>query len=437
MTIALLYEKKMENKIITRILYVIMFIIPIAESPIEIQPFTSFIRPVILWGCGIFLFIALFKKRKEIVLDKIDKLLLMFWGLLILSTIFSIHKLNAIIGGFDRFEGILSFSTYFLIYFAAKYYLCYDKKIQKYSIYLTIFVCVIGILQYYNFFNPFYEALNMKCRQNHACSTFTNSNFFGSFLSVIAPIYIALYITKGSKKYLLLSLLSFYAIIICLARSSWVALAAVCLVGLIFVIKQADKQFFIRTLHVVIAFILIFMFIVCPPAFIRDILPDSALNKFIQFGNDINSSLDSDGIPDSAGSGRIFIWKLAFKLIPKYPLIGSGPDTFLYASAAQEIEDVYTIFKNNHALADKAHNEYLQYAVTVGIPALIIYLLFVGEILSKQKDILKNNVTLIFSLAIIGYLVQAFFNISTIGVAPIFWLLLGLIQNNKFKKRME
>ena len=169
----------------------------------------------------------------------------------------------------------------------------------------------------------------------------------------------------------------------------------------------------------------------------REIFPDNARNKLIQFSNDINSSLDSDGISDSAGSGRIFIWKLAFKLIPKYPLIGSGPDTFLYASAAQEIEDVYTIFKKSHVFMDKAHNEYLQYAVTVGIPALIIYLLFVGEILSKQKDILKNNVTLIFSLAIIGYLVQAFFNISTIGVAPIFWLLLGLIQNNKFKKRME
>ena len=33
-------------------------------------------------------------------------------------------------------------------------------------------------------------------------------------------------------------------------------------------------------------------------------------------------------------------------------------------------------------------------------------------------------------LSIIGsYLVQAFFNISTIGIAPIFWFCLGIIDN--------
>ena len=85
-------------------------------------------------------------------------------------------------------------------------------------------------------------------------------------------------------------------------------------------------------------------------------------------------------------------------------------------------------------LADKAHNEYLQIAATIGIPALIIYLAFVCQIVFKDKNIFKNNATFILLVPIISYLVQAFFNISTIGVAPIFWLLLGLIQNQKFKE---
>mgnify|MGYP000451980797 FL=1 len=41
----------------------------------------------------------------------------------------------------------------------------------------------------------------------------------------------------------------------------------------------------------------------------------------------------------------------------------------------------------------------------------------------KRKDIF-------IILSIIGsYLVQAFFNISTIGIAPIFWFCLGIIDN--------
>lgn len=38
-------------------------------------------------------------------------------------------------------------------------------------------------------------------------------------------------------------------------------------------------------------------------------------------------------------------------------------------------------------------------------------------------------------LSIIGsYLVQAFFNISTIGIAPMFWFALGIMDNKKIIK---
>ena len=74
----------------------------------------------------------------------------------------------------------------------------------------------------------------------------------------------------------------------------------------------------------------------------------------------------------------------------------------------------------------------------MGIPAIIIYLLFIFFIIKdNMKYMFKNKIRLIISLSIIGYLVQAIFNISTIGVAPIFWFLLGLIQNNEYIKRND
>ena len=56
---------------------------------------------------------------------------------------------------------------------------------------------------------------------------------------------------------------------------------------------------------------------------------------------------------------------------------------------------------------------------------------FKGEQLWTKLPKLKNKSKLnyIFVLVIISYLAQAFFNISTIGVAPLFWMILGLSDN--------
>ena len=82
----------------------------------------------------------------------------------------------------------------------------------------------------------------------------------------------------------------------------------------------------------------------------------------------------------------------------------------------------------------KAHNEYLQIAATMGIPALVVYLIFIGMIIFPSiKYMKKSKVITVYTIVIISYLVQAFFNISTIGVAPILWLILGLASRNNVK----
>ena len=94
------------------------------------------------------------------------------------------------------------------------------------------------------------------------------------------------------------------------------------------------------------------------------------------------------------------------------------------------------LLQKEHGTApDKAHNEYLHIAATNGIPALGIYLVFLGLIIMPRISIMfKDKITFIFLLCIFSYLVQAFFNISTIGVAPLFWMILGLIDNTCFKE---
>lgn len=84
-------------------------------------------------------------------------------------------------------------------------------------------------------------------------------------------------------------------------------------------------------------------------------------------------------------------------------------------------------------MIDKAHNEYLQIAATLGIPALAIYSIFICMIIfPKLPKIFKQEYSLLILSVIINYLTQAFFNISTIGIAPLFWFALGIANNKNF-----
>ena len=132
---------------------------------------------------------------------------------------------------------------------------------------------------------------------------------------------------------------------------------------------------------------------------------------------------------DKAGSGRIIIWKGAFTIIKNRPLLGSGPDAFVYGVNTYDRDYlVNVLIPSLNAIPDKVHNEFLQIACTIGIPALIIYLFTIALILTNliKKDIHKNTLSFILLLCIISYLAQAFFNISVLDIAPLFWALLGI-----------
>lgn len=174
----------MKNKLINKIINVIIFIIPILIIPDGITNLGyNFLKIVVLLFSGIILSVLLFLKRKEIKLDLIDKTLLIFYLLIVITTILSVNLPKAIIGEWNRYEGLLTFTIYFLVYYFAKYYYSYNKNIKFYAIATMLFCSIIGILQYYNLF-PLYDLFNIPHVEGIAPSTFGNRNFFGSFLAI-------------------------------------------------------------------------------------------------------------------------------------------------------------------------------------------------------------------------------------------------------------
>ena len=140
------------------------------------------------------------------------------------------------------------------------------------------------------------------------------------------------------------------------------------------------------------------------------------INKNIREVNEILKN----GIDDSTGNNRIYVWKESLKFLPKYYLTGIGIDNFYYINESAAIckfdEKEYECF-------DKAHNEYIQILMTEGIFAFIIYLGLIYYVFKNGQGE--------FKLVFLSYLIQAFFNISVITVAPVFYMIMGFLISNK------
>lgn len=79
----------MKNKIINITICVILFIIPLLTLPKGLAEMTYNIpKYVALLICGVILLVLIILKRKELKFDRIDKTLLIFYILILISMLF-------------------------------------------------------------------------------------------------------------------------------------------------------------------------------------------------------------------------------------------------------------------------------------------------------------------------------------------------------------
>ncbi len=134
---------------------------------------------------------------------------------------------------------------------------------------------------------------------------------------------------------------------------------------------------------------------------------------------------------DDFGTYRIFLWKRTFKLVPQFPILGSGPDSFAIRFMAKYTADIASI--GPLTINDTAANVYFTILINLGIVGFISYIAF---LFSQIKLGIKymNKYSKILFIALVCYIIQDFFNLSVVIVSPVYWLLMGLhyssIKNN-------
>ncbi len=129
---------------------------------------------------------------------------------------------------------------------------------------------------------------------------------------------------------------------------------------------------------------------------------------------------------DSYGSGRIYIWRNVWKLLPERLWLGGGADTLgLRLDAAfEKVKADGTVLRRS---IDCAHNEYLNVLANQGLPALCCLLISLGVSLWKAlKE--GSDTSVILAAGISAYLIQAFFGISMPGSTAFLWLCWGLLE---------
>ena len=432
----------MKQKLITLVLTLVAVFVPLLVTPIKGVFDYNIAKITVLLTAGVLLLILLLVSYKNLEIDKKDIVILIFIMLVIISTFLSTDIKKSILGEKHRYEGLLTFCTYICIYLCSKKYFKYEKisKFLNIMFYVSMAMGIFGIIQKHISCKELYPLFNKGM-----CSTIGNSNFFGSFICIVLPIALTIFILKGNKKSFILSSILFFNMIASGTRSAWIAFFIVVCIGGIYLIKQKNKKYFIISGIISVCFVIICAYLLGAFGFVSKTVvnedikkTNNPVEKVEQVKKDIKRITEKDGNYKKIGSNRLWIWKMSYNVMVQTPMFGCGPDNLKEGIIRYSLEEIYEYAKKQHKVVDKAHNEFLHIGATMGIPALICYLIFIGSILiPKMKLIFKNNVYFAIVLAIISYLSQAFFNISTIGVAPLFWMILGLIDNEDFIKKLE
>ena len=387
-------------------------------SVILIMPFivVNVSSPKYVLGKLMFLYIIgiisiyLLIKLKLTKFNIYHKLALVFLVTIFIPSILSPYKSVAFMGNHERGEGFLIYCIYILLFILSSKYLIINKSLLNIVLISSCIMGVYGVIQFYGF-DPVQFWMFGKIIGNDSVGFIGNRNFFSSYLCMFLFIAASIYIFKGISKYLIYSCILFAALLCTLTRGGWLAFLIYSLMGAMFILKE--KVYLKRAAIVFIAFSLIF-----------GVLNLTTNNKVINRA-DKELIISEEGEFKNSAGARLSILKMSFKAFTDKPLLGYGPDTLKNRLNEDYPEEFTEYVLKFDSVVDKAHNEYLEYAVSNGVFSLVSYLILLGAILIKLFKNRKNYISKVLFLTISGYMIQGFFNISVIMVAPIFWILLG------------
>ncbi|MDD3905696.1 MAG: O-antigen ligase family protein [Candidatus Omnitrophica bacterium] len=275
----------------------------------------------------------------------IDLPIILFALLAVISSFFSIYK-------HDSFYGLIKLFCYIGIYYLIINE--FNRDMVKRLLYLVIgmgaALSVYGLLQHigllgHSWWDP----------KEFIAATFVNHNHFSGYLELVMPVAVIFLIKRSGTLRVKLSILTglifmIIAFILSQSRGAWISLSISFLAMTFLLLKEkmgGIKKAVFAVLIVMTAASLLY------------------------FGGDVISERISGSISAEPEGGsfatRLLIWRGAIDMVGHNPVVGTGIGTFVYGFPRYRPEGL-------NGLVNFAHNDYLETACDMGIPALIAML---------------------------------------------------------------
>lgn len=366
--------------------------------------------------------------RKQHIKLSLPLVLFNVW--ILISLFFAQDPAIAFTGYPMRWQGLLAYFCYSVVFtFTANMLKPKYLKDIIVALFILVFICSVhSVLNYFG-----YEPLNIPLKYFYDAKiypeisrgTLGNRNTAGAFFAVTTIIALIMFLkSRGTKKnvfYYMALLFSYIGLLVSLTRVAWMG-TIIAMVFSIWYFRRDIKKHFKKLTVVAVTFVIVLI-----------ALDFTGSGRIIGRYYSMKSQFEkaSKGDVGQLGSSRVYIYGRAFEEIKKNPIVGVGPDCFAFVTVLTQEDYRQHPDLKGVGYFDKVHSEYLEYAATMGIPALIFYLWFILSIFIpwlKKKDNMKPEILAIF-LGLTAYLIQAAFNFGAISVMPVFFALLGLLKN--------
>lgn len=407
---------------------------------------TNFYYILDTFNCYLFIlpmqaFIYFFCLKKRIIkVNKFDYIVYLLLLTNIISCLFSMDYNISIFGANNRNEGLIVLLSYYLMFLNSR--MLNREQVKKL---LNILICC-------GMFNFLYAILQIIFKVPFvikfkwcwmASGLNGNPNFFGAFMCTVGLLSVCMYLFNEKRKifYFISSIVMMIGLVFAQSTGP--------LVGYFFGLFVLLLILFIRKINVwkkffklgIALMITLFISVYGTDYLFNNVYKykdtDSYtikgdIDRIVLYGCDLlgidakfiktNTHLsDTDNITlNTISSNRFDLWKRSIPIIKDNWLVGVGLDNFGIA------HNKY--YGSN--LTDKVHNVYLQILVTNGMVGFIPYMIWIIMVLYCGYKNHSNNI-IILLIPFIGYSFQAIFNISVIDVAPIFYILSGMIVGYK------
>jgi putative inorganic carbon (hco3(-)) transporter len=382
-----------------------------------------------------------FLNKKTVLFRRtfLDIPLIIFLISQIISTIFSIDPHTSFFGYYSRLNGgLLSLICYLILYWILVVYLNekFKKNIINISIFSGFLVASFGITEHFGID----KHLWVQDVQSRVFSTLGQPNWLAAYLCILLPFSLLKLSEKKEfipyTKYLILNTIFFLCLLFTKSKSGIIAAAiSIFIFSILYLIKNLKKPPFlredVRIFGQVGLIILIFTILsLTIPNPIKDLIYPTKISTI----NDQRSNI----LITPSGDIRKIVWKGSINLWKKFPLFGTGVETFAYSYYWTRPAE-HNLTSEWDFLYNKAHNEYINYLATTGTFGFLSYfaiiIVFLFFLIKKIFNDPKSTIEYSILSSYISILITNFAGFSVVVVALYFFLLPTLLIDNQEKEK--